>query len=371
MLNSNKAFRLGCDKSFADYKQRYADQQCLRSEGIDKNILAAVFTEFPNLSRVTYTDYRGLARNGDRFFPLLNILTETSKVRLKCLAIGPHAFEYTGEYTSELADPNYPQNPQYLDISGLEDVFLGRDTKLSHMLNELKQLRFAFCYSGHCADEDRMRGQVRELLQASAPRLRSLTLHMIYLFLGGVRDIPKVDNDSRFDVFKSIITPLSIPHLRSLSLRRFIFTAEELKAFLLAHSATLRDLHLVDCLCGDDEIMLARWGGETLALMGIELSGFLSSLDLSSLNLYGWKCVDPMQWQQMRPIVTESEARQLETMWLAGRKNWVKRQQRREISPVAKWWRQPACRQIDMGRWMEEVYGVVQNPSPLLTANID
>jgi len=65
MLNSNKAFRLGCDKSFADYKQRYADQQCLRSEGIDKNILAAVFTEFPNLSRVTYTDYRGLARNGE------------------------------------------------------------------------------------------------------------------------------------------------------------------------------------------------------------------------------------------------------------------------------------------------------------------
>ncbi|KAK6399462.1 hypothetical protein LTR81_025178, partial [Elasticomyces elasticus] len=368
----NNALRLGCSHSFADYRQRYADQQHLRSEGIDRNILAAAFTELPNLRKLTYTDYRGLAYNGenydaccrrqfgstlepqhagissptttvgDRLLPLLQVLAEMSKVRLKCLAIGPHAFEYTSEDTTELADPSHPQNPQYLDISGLELIPLGPETRLFHMLNQLETLRLALCYSGYCSDEVGIRSQARRLLEASAPRLQSLTLHMIYLFWGGVREIPRVDNVKRFEVFKSIITPLHMPSLRSLSLRRWIFTAEQLKAFLLTHKATLRDLHLLGCLCGDDEMSLAQWAGQSLTLIGVELSGFLSSLDHSSANPYSWKCVDLEQWEQMRPTVTEVEARRLEGIWLAGRQNCVKRQQRCEIPPGAEWWKQPA-----------------------------
>lgn len=95
-----------------------------------------------------------------------------------------------------------------------------------------------------------------------------------------------VNNSAHFDVFSATIKPLFMPCLRSLSLRRWIFSTKELKAFLLAHHNTLRYLHLLGCLCGDDEIQLARWGGRTLFLTGIELTGFLAILDNSSANTY-------------------------------------------------------------------------------------
>jgi hypothetical protein len=180
------------------------------------------------------------------------------------------------------------------------------------------------------------------LLEASAPRMRSLTLHMIYLFWGGVREVPKVVHRTHFDTFKSIIMPLHMPNLRSLSLRRWIFTAEELKAFLLAHAVTLRNLHLLGCLCGDDETRLAQWGGRTLALTGVELSGFLAALESRSPNPHCWKSVDQVQWSQMRSGLNEQELRNLETLWLSGRENRVDRQHRDEVTPRDDWWKQPA-----------------------------
>ncbi|KAK4551228.1 hypothetical protein LTR86_011282 [Recurvomyces mirabilis] len=372
MLEFHNAFRLGCYTSFANYAQRYTDQHYIRLEGVDTNILAAAFTMLPNLSSVVYTDYRGLARNGesfdaccrrqfgrtlepqhtgitgpgttvgDRLFPLLDVLAKVPKARVTSLAIGPHAFEYTGEDTSELADPSHAQNPQYLDISALKDVFLGPDTNLSHILSRLKHLRFAFCYSGHCANENHMRDKMCKLLQASTPQLRSLTLHMMYLFWGGVHEVPKLDNNARFDVFTSVISPLRMPHLHSLSLRRWIFTAGELKAFLAEHATTLRNLHLLGCLCGDDEAMLARWGAQNLALTGVELSRCLSVLDMRSANPHGWRRMNQAEWRQMRPMFTEQEYRELEPTWLDGRTNRVAREQRHEIPPEGAWWKRPA-----------------------------
>lgn len=372
ILEFHNAFRLGCHKSFANYVQRYTDQHYIRMEGVDTNMLTAAFTMLPNLKSVVYTDYRSLARSGesfdaccrrqfgrtlepqhtgitgpgttvgDRLFPLLDILAKVSKAKVTSLAIGPHAFEYTGEDTSVLADPSHAQNPQYLDISALEDVFLGPDTDLSLVLSRLEHLRFAFCYSGYCSDENRMRDQMCKLLQTSTPRLRSLTVHMMYLFWGGVHEVPKVDNNARFDVFTSVISPLRMPYLHSLSLRRWIFTAGELKAFLFEHATTLRDLHLLGCLCGDDEAMLARWGAQNLALTGVELSGFLSVLEILSANPHGWRRMNQAQWRQMRPTFTEREYRELETMWLDGRPNRVVREQRHEIPPEAAWWKRPA-----------------------------
>lgn len=45
-------------------------------------------------------------------FPyLLNILTEIPNASIDSLALGPHAFEYTGEDTSDLADPVTRKTP--------------------------------------------------------------------------------------------------------------------------------------------------------------------------------------------------------------------------------------------------------------------
>lgn len=57
------------------------------------------------------------------------------------LAIGPHAFEYTGEDMDELIDPNHPENPQYLDISAFENVPLEPGDRLIRVLGQLQHLR--------------------------------------------------------------------------------------------------------------------------------------------------------------------------------------------------------------------------------------
>lgn len=157
-----------------------------------------------------------------------------------------------------------------------------------------------------------------------------------------MREVPKVDDDTHFEVFRSVVLPMHMPYLRSLSLRRWIFTAEELRSFLLKHSSTLRDLHILGCLCGDDEVGLARWGGESLKLNGIELSGSLSAVDVRSANLHDWTCLVPAKWRDMKSTVSERKTRYLEVLWLAGRSNNVKRQARVEIVPGPEWWKQPA-----------------------------
>jgi hypothetical protein len=371
-VQSGDVFRLGCHTTFGCYVQRQVDQQWIRTEGIDSHILAAAFTRFPRLRSVTFTDYRGLAREGESYdtccrrlfgrslepqhagvtgqatpsgdciFSLLKIAAEAPSACIDSLAIGPHSFEYTGEDIDEVADPNHPKNPQYLDISAFEDVQLEPKDKLLAVLGQLRSLRLALCYSGCRSDEQHMREQLRKFLDASALQLHTLTLHMIYLFWGGVHEVPKVDNDTRFEVFGSIVSPLHMPLLRSLSLRRWIFSSRELRIFLLKHASTLRDLHLLGCLCGDNEDELARWGGENLNLDGVELGGFLSAVDVASANPRNWTQVNSIQWQSMKPTVSERNLACLEALWLAGRPNVVERQQRVEIVPGPGWWKQPA-----------------------------
>lgn len=368
----SKAFRLGCHTTFGHYVQCQVDQQRIRREKIDAKILAAAFIQFPRLRNIFFTDYRGLARDGesydiccrrlfgrslepchtgvggqtnpsgDSLFSLLSIIALVRPARIEGLAVGPHNFEYTGEDVSELADPSHPNNPQYLDISALENILLEPFDELVTILSQLRQLRLTLCYSGIRGDEEHMREQLHKFLRASAPRLQTLTLHIIYLFWGGVREVPMVDNDSRFKVFHSVISPLHMPYLRSLSLRRWVFSAPELRSFLLKHAPTIRDLHLLGCLCGDDEDALARWGGENLNLSGVELSGFLFVVDVSSANLHKWKRVDLAQWRKMEIVLSKREIVYLETLWLADRPNLVERQQRVEIVPGPEWWKQPA-----------------------------
>jgi hypothetical protein len=80
--------------------------------------------------------------------------------------------------------------------------------------------------------------------------------------------------------------PLNMLHFRSLSLHRCIFTAEELKSFLLIQTTTLRDLYVLACLCRDDETMLAE-GGRQLSWKDGKFSGLLAFVDRKSPNPQG------------------------------------------------------------------------------------
>jgi hypothetical protein len=269
-VQSSNAYRLGCHATFGCYVQSQVDQQWIRNKKIDLDILSAAFDQFPRLRSIAFTDYRGLAREGESYdtccrrlfggslepqhagisgqttpsgdclFSLLKTVAQAPSAHIDSLAIGPHSFEYTGEDIDEVADPNHPANPQYLDISAFEDVQLEPEDELLAVLGQLRNLRLALCYSGCRSDEQHMREQLGKFLEASAQQLHTLTLHMIYLFWGGVREVPKVDNDTRFEVFSSIVSPLHMPFLRSLSLRRWIFSSRELRIFHTARSAPPR-----------------------------------------------------------------------------------------------------------------------------------
>ncbi|KAL1581975.1 hypothetical protein WHR41_09334 [Cladosporium halotolerans] len=363
--------RLACSFAFATYQQRYRDQEWISSEAVDMSVLLAAFTRFPKLRSIVATDYRSLARRGESYdeccrrlfgktlepqhvgaggetgvagdclFSLMEILAKTSKTQVNRLAVGPHAFEYTGEDASELADPYHPRNPRYLDVGSFHGIPLGPCSAVAGVLGHLETLRLVLCYSGNRSDEDHVRDQLRQFLRSAAPRLQVLTLNMIYLFWGGREEIPRVSESVRFDVFPSVLAPIRMPYLRSLSLRRWIFTADKLKAFLLAHTETLCDLHLLACLCGDDEWALAHWGSQNLNLTSVELTGFLAVLDYGSANPHHWQNVSKTQWNEMRPDVNEQHARALEGIWLRGRPNKVIRQQRQEDMPSRDWWKWP------------------------------
>lgn len=259
-LTAREAFLVGCSTTFADYRQRFADQQWIRKEGIDMTILAAAFVRFPKLRSIVFTDYRSLARKGESYdvccqrlfgrtlepqhvggggltgvpgdclFSILDVLAEHLETHIESLVIGPpHQFEYTGENASELADPYYPQNPRYLDLSSLENISLGSESKIGLILGRLRYLRLVLCYSGKRLEEGEMHAQIHRFLESSAPQLSSLMVHMVYLFWGGAREVPRVDHDVHFDFFRSTLMPLHIPRLQSLSLRPWIFTAQEVK----------------------------------------------------------------------------------------------------------------------------------------------
>lgn len=368
-LVTRETLRAGYGRTFFDYQRRYNDQEWIRNEGIDNKTLSAAFVRLPKLRSIVVTDFRSLAHQGESYdtccrrlfgkmlepqhvgaggetgiagdclFSILRTLANAPATRINGLAVGPHAFEYNVEDASELADPYHPRNPRYLDISAFEHVPLSPDSEIARTLNPLERLRLVLCYSGSRSNEEHMRGQLRQFIRSAAPLLRDLTLNMMYLFWGGRNEAPKVRDGARFGVFASVVMPIHMPYLRELSLRRWIFTADELKMFLSAHAATLRDMHLLGCLCGDDETSLAQWGGQALNLTGAELTGFHAVLDERSANPHGWQSVTYKQWTKMRPNIDELDTRHLESVWLGGRPNTVARQHKREEPPSSDWWK--------------------------------
>jgi hypothetical protein len=172
-VQSSSAYRLSCHTTFGCYMQSQVDQQWIRNERIDLNILTAAFNQLPRLRDIAFTDYRGLAREGESYdtccrrlfgrslepqhagvsgqaapsgnnlFSLLKLAAEVPSASIDSLAIGPHTFEYTSEDIDEVADPNHPANPQYLDISAFEDVQIEPEDKLLAVLGQLRNLRLA------------------------------------------------------------------------------------------------------------------------------------------------------------------------------------------------------------------------------------
>lgn len=100
-------------------------------------------------------------------------------------------------------------------------------------------------------------------------QVQDLTLHA-----SKVRQATKVDNESRFGFFYSVVSPLHMPCFHPATLD--FISGERLGSFLLVHVLTIRDLYLLGRLRGGDEYALARWDGDKLHLTGIKLSGFLS-----------------------------------------------------------------------------------------------
>jgi hypothetical protein len=66
LANSN-ALHIGCNTTFLDHGQYYADQQWIREKGVDTCILTSAITRFPRFHRVVSTDYRSLAREGESY----------------------------------------------------------------------------------------------------------------------------------------------------------------------------------------------------------------------------------------------------------------------------------------------------------------
>lgn len=144
------------------------------------------------------------------------------------------------------------------------------------LFRNLRSLRLPLCVvDDMCSpDDEPARGTLR-LLNAIPDTIEDLTLAASSLQEAFERAHAKQsDRGYALYPFDTLISHLRFPRLQTLDLRGWVVTLSELEKFLLAHTSTLRTLHLIDMyVCRDigDKGTIVDFVGDKLALTGIEI----------------------------------------------------------------------------------------------------
>ena len=113
-------------------------------------------------------------------------------------------------------------------------------------------------------------------------------------------------------LFQFYVSELHFPHLKYFDLCNWTIPQKELQNLLERHALTLRELRILDGLFNGDTGDMSRWAGEKLELTGVQLEGN-STLDV-------WYMSEAAETYNMLENWDE-------TVWLAGRNNWICREE--------------------------------------------
>ena len=277
------------------------DQQlALEQMGVIESLIVAACKTLKKLDRLTFTDHRGLARNGESYHVLCQRLFRNNVVQLapaspveklqlleqlltawacggnlQRLETGTHMFAVDRMHIT--GDGFDLGRPFWIDGS----FNLSTWSNLVNKFGDRLRLRHLRCHI-HLDESDEYAGQMvppalglRNLPRSVSETLTHLTLSTQTTDMAEeLMDIVHIPN-----YFTSIVSPVQLPHLRHLSLTSWFLDLLAFKDFLLAHSPTLQHLHLIRCFFAADPfdeqqlVGFPAWVGETLNLKGVEVFG--------------------------------------------------------------------------------------------------
>ena len=336
----DQAHRLGCHKSFSDYRELFRNQTQIQRRKLSQRMLTLALSKLPALRSVVLTDWRGLVRQGESydscarrlfgntlapelkdqdyevdpsaFNNILFAYTQVLHATIESFAVGPHAFEHPS-----MPRENGPHGVKdKRDAQHVSQLTL-RHANISHgkcMFPKLRRLYLPV--SIHLAVL-----QYASMEPLYPPRLFEITQGLTHLYLP-LEELPTSMmlevNPKSTDLFEPFLSDSHFPQLQLLDLRRWSVSHELFTSFLKRHSATLRQLRLLGCVLHGDPLVLANWASTSLHLQGIELDATDCTRCPSYVEIETW---GRRRWKlhpEMAPLTDERE-----TLWLGGRRNSI------------------------------------------------
>lgn len=303
----------------------FSEQQlAIEQMGIVPSLIIAACKKLPGLEKLTFTDHRGLARNGESYDGLCQRIFGNHAAPLppahpaECLQLlyqvvdawshlgilqrletGTHIFIADREHR-EIDDFDQAR-PHWIDGS-FDDIIL---SGVLAGFGDRLRLRQVRCHLYMDESDDDQDGPIslglRDLLAFSSETLTHLTLSTQACdIVGDLMELEQLPN-----YFPNLLSTLQLPHLKHLSLTSWLLDLHTFKAFLLAHSATLKHLHLIRCILVAEEvdrqelIDFPTWVGQTLNFAGVEVFGVERRIKTPATSLQGrpfveiWGSVNP------------------------------------------------------------------------------
>lgn len=329
------ADRMGARQSFPIYKRYFTTHQNLDTDQEYGQIIRQVLRKFPKLRHVYFTDYRGLARNGECYADLCtrlfgnvreperwNNIEYTSEVtseilallqiivhvkgELRSISFGPHPFEQRCNSTDPLA---FYKELQFLATEEIRSSDKpDRDLEIpDHEVSEdsedwpsprikrydwrqlfrgLRSLRLPlFIEESLMSPRFGLGLEISKLLQA----IPDTIVHLALVAKGPIDGFLQYEDTcsavKTLLPFTEIVAQLRFPRLRTLELEGWVADFGSLRKILAAHATSLRTLHLISMFCcgdtwdeeGNEENDMWPFGyfvANTMNLTGVEICKF-------------------------------------------------------------------------------------------------
>lgn len=343
----HKVYRLGCHRGLPDYQALYRAQARIESGHVLYLLLARVFTDFPNLRRVVYGDFRLTAFPGESFDGccrrlfgntlqpkqdelaldlrrLLRAILLAPPTRINSFAVGPHLFEASHDYYLQ----DVAANHELYETGARFPTVLPRDRGVSmdeaafgalrQMCGTLRHLRLPIDV------QSEYRPALRKTLEASSHSLTNLSVSawdFRPFFNNATPDGTALVDDVSRDCFVEVIAGVRFEVLSMLDLRGFVLAQDTFCSFLEIHKTTLRELHLVENVIEGKSEQLANWGRRNLILSGVLIS---NRPDVPASYNEGVSRKKQRKKSKKKASSNPTPG-QLEALWLDGRHNHLAR----------------------------------------------
>ncbi|KAL1586434.1 hypothetical protein WHR41_05212 [Cladosporium halotolerans] len=347
-----------CHKSFPQYKRYARFHEIFTAQYEHLKVLHDVAHKFPRLRKITFTDYRGLARRGETYRDLCTRLfgdvleperwhwqldnglctmdamlalgAVALKGELQSVAFGPHHYQILALPQETLV--TYKE-PHYLSLEDISDGFPAADD-CKDVFKNLRSFRLPLLFEG-----------ARFPLEKAARLLDGLPESIAKLALAAKgpiegTELQEIMIEETVRPFNELVAKRHFPHLESLELEGWCIELETLKEFLTKHASTLRTLHLINLYLatqgenpGPSHILsFGDFVGRELQLDGVEIIEVKVLGPVESLGDRGdslW--LDPAlqfelneEWDGSMPVAALPDSR-AEKRCLAGRPNKIHR----------------------------------------------